>query len=117
MVQFREIESKPQASKRASTDKKTRLSLAKIGGDLSKNNKIESPAVSDESRKLLYEQTSVYISEVLNALRSRKGFALEKGFEIIRKIVAGSHPLDPVLILALHQDDLRQYVTQHPVNV
>jgi HD-GYP domain-containing protein (c-di-GMP phosphodiesterase class II) len=36
---------------------------------------------------------------------------------VIRKIVAVTYPQDPVLILALHQDDLRRYVTQHPVNV
>jgi HD-GYP domain-containing protein (c-di-GMP phosphodiesterase class II) len=117
VVQFRGIESKPQTFKRAFADKKSRLSFAKLGEDLPKNNKIESPAVSGERRKLLYEEASAYISEVLNALRSRKGFALEKGFEIIRKIVAENPPQDPVLILALHQDDLRRYVTQHPVNV
>ena len=117
MVQFREIDSKPQALKKTSTDKKNRLSFAKLGEDLPKNNKIESPALSDERRKLLYEEASAYIGKVLTALRGRKGFAREKGFEIIRKIVAEDQPQDPVLILALHQDDLRRYVVQHPVNV
>ena len=117
MVQFREIESKPQAIKGTPADKKNTLSFAKLGGDLPKNNEIKAPAIADESRKLLYEEASAYIGEVLNALRSRKGFALEKGFGVIQKIVAGNYPQDPVLILALHQDNLRRYVTQHPVNV
>jgi hypothetical protein len=117
VVQFREIETKPQALKGTTVEKKTKLSFAKLDGDLPKNNQIGEQTIPDESRKLLYEEASSYIGEVLNALRSRKGFSLEKGFEVIRKIVAGNSPLDPVLILALHQDDLRRYVTQHPVNV
>ncbi|MEJ2731927.1 MAG: HD domain-containing phosphohydrolase [Deltaproteobacteria bacterium] len=117
MVQFREIESKPQAFKKMFVDKKSRLIFAKLGGDQPKDNKIKSSAVANDRRKLLYGETSAYIGEVLNALRSRKGFTLGKGFEIIRKIVAENHPQDPALILALHQDDLRRYVVQHPVNV
>lgn len=117
MVEFREIEKTPQALKGTSVGKKNTLSFATLSGDLPKNNKIGAPAMPDESRKLLYGEASVYIGEVLNALRSRKGFALEKGFEIIQKIVARTYTQDPVLILALHQDDWRQYVTQHPVNV
>ena len=117
MVQFREIENKPQASKGTSADKKAKLSFAKLTGDLPQDNKIGVQAMPDESRKLLYEEASAYIDEVLNALRNRKGFGLEKGFEVIQKIVARTYPQDPVLILALHQDDWRRYVTQHPVNV
>jgi hypothetical protein len=117
VVQFREIESNPQASKGRPAAKKTKLNFAKLGGDLPKKNQVGAETIPDESRKLLYEEASAYIGEVLNALRGRKGFSLEKGFEVIRKIVAATYPLDPVLILALHQDDLRRYVSQHPVNV
>ncbi len=117
MVQFREIKNSPQALKGTSADKKTKLSFVKLTADLPKDNKIGAPAKPDESRKLLYDEALAYIAEVLNALRSRRGFTLEKGFEVIQKIVAVNYPQDPVLILALHQDDWRQYVTQHPVNV
>jgi HD-GYP domain-containing protein (c-di-GMP phosphodiesterase class II) len=117
VVQFREIENKPQALKGTSADKKAKLSFVKLSGDLSKNSKTGTPTVPDKNRKLLYEEASAYIAEVLNALRSRKRFALKKGFEIVQKIVTVNSPQDPVLILALHQDDWRQYVTQHPVNV
>jgi HD-GYP domain-containing protein (c-di-GMP phosphodiesterase class II) len=117
VVQFREIENKPQALKGTSAGKKTKLSFAELSGDLPKNNKTGAPTVPDKNRKLLYEEASAYIAEVLNALRSRRKFTLEKGFEIIQKISALNYAQDPVLILALHQDDWRQYVTQHPVNV
>jgi len=117
VVQFREIEQKPQASKATPAGNKTKLSFVKIAGDLPKEVKIGASKKPDESRKLLYNEASAYLAEVLNALRSRKGFTLEKGFEIVKKIVAVNYPQDPVLLLALHQDDWRQYVTQHPVNV
>ena len=97
MVQFREIETKPQALKGTTVEKKTKLSFAKLDRDLPKNNQIGEQAIPDESRKLLYEEASAYIGEVLNALRSRKGFSLERGFEVIRKIVAANSPQDPVL--------------------
>jgi HD-GYP domain-containing protein (c-di-GMP phosphodiesterase class II) len=117
VVEFREIENKPQALRGTAVGKKNTLSFAKLSGDRPKNNNIGSPEMPDESRRLLYREALAYIDDVLNALRSRKGFSLEKGLEIIKKIVAQTYPLDPVLILALHQDDWRQYVTQHPVNV
>jgi len=117
VVQFREIETKPQALKGTTVNKKAKLSFVKLGEDLPKINQVGAEAVPDQNRKLLYEEASAYIGEILNALRNRKGFSLEKGFEVIRKIVAVTYPQDPVLILALHQDDLRRYVTQHPVNV
>jgi HD-GYP domain-containing protein (c-di-GMP phosphodiesterase class II) len=117
VVQFREIENKPQALKGTSAGQKAKLSFAELSGDLPKNSKTGAPTVPDKNRKLLYEEASAYIAEVLNALRSRKRFTLKKGFEIVQKIVALNYAQDPVLILALHQDDWRQYVTQHPVNV
>jgi hypothetical protein len=71
----------------------------------------------DKSRMLLYDEASTYMKEVFKALRNRKGFNLDKGFEIIKKTVVVNHPQDPVLIMALHKDDWRQYVMYHPVNV
>jgi HD-GYP domain-containing protein (c-di-GMP phosphodiesterase class II) len=117
VVQFRKIEQKPRVAKATPAGNKTKLSFVKLAGDLPKDNKIGDAKKLGESRKLLYSEASAYIAEVLKALRNRKGFALEKGFEIIKKIVAVNDPQDPVLLLALHQDDWRQYVTQHPVNV
>jgi len=117
VVQFRKIEQKPQASKTTPAGNKAKLSFVKLAGDQPKDIKVGSSKNPDESRRILYREASAYIAEVLNALRNRKGFTLEKGFEIVKKIVALNYPQDPVLLLALHQDDWRQYATQHPVNV
>jgi HD-GYP domain-containing protein (c-di-GMP phosphodiesterase class II) len=117
VVQFRNIENKPGTIKGLSGNKNAKLSFAKLSAGQPKAVTTGIQAKPDKSRKLLYGEASEYLGEVINALRSRKGFTLEKGFEIVQKIVAVNYPQDPVLILALHQDDWRLYVTQHPVNV
>jgi len=117
VVQFRNIKTKSETLNAPSTHNDAKLSFAKLTGGQPKAGNKGIQAKPDKSRKLLYGEASEYLGEVFNALRSRKGFALEKGFEIVQKIVAVNYPQDPVLILALHQDDWRQYVTQHPVNV
>jgi HD-GYP domain-containing protein (c-di-GMP phosphodiesterase class II) len=117
VVQFRNIGNKPGAPKGPSGKKNAKLSFAKLTERQPKDRATGSHAVPDESRKLIYKEASEYLGGVLNALRGRKGFTLEKGFDIIRKIVAVNHPQDPLLILALHQDDWRQYVIHHPLNV
>ncbi|MEJ2101817.1 MAG: HD domain-containing phosphohydrolase [Desulfobacterales bacterium] len=117
MVQFREIESQSKTLRSQSAVKKEKLSFVKISEDRPGGNKTGTQPVADESRKLIYEEAAQYMEGVLNALRSRKGFTLEKGFEIIRKIVAVNYPQDPLLVMALHQDNWKQYVIHHPVNV
>ena len=117
MVQFRNIENKPGALRRLPATKNAKLSFAKLTDGQPKAIKISTQAPPDKTRKLLYEEALVYLSEVLNAVRSRKAFTLEKGFEVVRKIVGANHPQDPVLVMALHHDNWRQYVIQHPVNV
>ncbi len=117
MVQFRKIENMSPAPKGATAQKKAKLSFVKISADQSQGKPAEVPALTDESRKILYEEAAAYLGDVLNALRSRKGFTPDRGFEIIRKIVSVNHPQDPLFIMALHRDDWRQYVIHHPVNV
>ena len=117
MVQFRNIENKTGALRRPSGARNVKLSFAKLTEGRTETDKAAIQTPPDESRKLLYEKASAYLSDVLNAIRNRKGFTLEKGFEVVRKIVGATHPQDPALVMALHHDNWRQYVIHHPVNV
>lgn len=117
MVQFRKIENQPQTSKGAAALKTGKLSFAKLPGSTTADHKLGTAPVPDKNRKFFYDEASTYIGEVFNALRNRKGFNPETGFEIINKIVAVNYPQDPVLSLALHRDDWQKYVIYHPVNV
>ncbi len=117
MVQFREIANQPKNSKLRSVGNKAKLNFAKLPGGSHGSDRLSAQPLPDKSRKLLYDEALAYMEEALTALRSRKGFNLESGFNIIKKIVAVNHPQDPVLILALHRDDWRKYVIHHPVNV
>jgi HD-GYP domain-containing protein (c-di-GMP phosphodiesterase class II) len=117
VVQFRNIENKTGALRRPSGARNVKLSFAKLTEGRTETDKAAIQTPPDESRKLLYEKASAYLSDVLNAIRNRKGFTLEKGFEVVRKIVGATHPQDPALVMALHHDNWRQYVIHHPVNV
>jgi HD-GYP domain-containing protein (c-di-GMP phosphodiesterase class II) len=117
MVQFRNMEDRPGTLRRPIAAKNAKLSFAKLTDEQSKAGQTVTQTPPDESRKLIYEEASAYVSDVLNAVRSRKSFALEKGFEVVRKMIGVNHPQDPILVMALHHDNWRQYVSHHPVNV
>ncbi len=117
MVQFRNIENRPQASKDTEALKSGKLSFAKLPASAPVNTKVGTTPIPNKRRKLLYDEISAYMEEVLQALRNRQKFNVEKGFQVIKKVAAVNHPQDPVLILALHRDDWRKYVITHSVNV
>lgn len=117
MVRFREIEKSASPTKTRLANKKARLSFVNIAKDQAGQGNIGTHTVPDRSRKVLYEEAAAYVREILNSLHQHKSFELERGFEIIQKVVAVDHPRDPLFILALHRDNLDQYVIHHPVNV
>jgi len=69
------------------------------------------------SRKGLYEKSSIYLNQVLSAVKTRKSFALEPGFRILQKMAEGDHPQDELFIMAIHLDDRFKYVIHHSINV
>jgi HD-GYP domain-containing protein (c-di-GMP phosphodiesterase class II) len=117
VVQFRNIENKPGTRKGPSGNINAKLRFAKLTKGKTETGKTVIQTPPDESRKMLYEKALAYLSDVMNAVRNRKGFTLEKGFEVVRNFIGATHPQDPALVLALHHDNLRQYVIHHPVNV
>jgi HD-GYP domain-containing protein (c-di-GMP phosphodiesterase class II) len=82
-----------------------------------------SPAVkatqrySGGNRKALYDKACIYLNHVLNAVKNRKSFALEPGFQILQKMAEVDHPRDQLFIMAIHLDDRFKYVIHHSVNV
>ena len=117
MVQFRNIENKPEALRRSPVAKNAKLSFAKLTDEQPQAAAAGARTPPGKTRKLIYEEAASFLSDVLNAIRNRQTFTIEKGFEVVRKIVGVNHPQDPVLVMALHHDNWRQYVVQHPVNV
>jgi HD-GYP domain-containing protein (c-di-GMP phosphodiesterase class II) len=72
---------------------------------------------TDENRKNLYQKTSDYVSQAFDAVKSKKGFDLEPGYRLIRKMVAVQSVRDPLFIMALHLDDPQKFILRHSVNV
>lgn len=72
---------------------------------------------SNHNRKGLYEKSSIYLNQVLSAVKNRKSFALEPGFQILQRMVEGEHPQDELFIMAIHLDDRFKYVIHHSINV
>ena len=117
MVEFRNVKTKSGKLKGMSTSNNAKVSFAKLSASQPSIGKTGIQSQTNENRKLLYQEAASYLNDVLNSVRSRKSFTLEKGFEIIKKIVGVNHPQDPILIMALHHDNWRHYVIHHPVNV
>jgi putative nucleotidyltransferase with HDIG domain len=69
------------------------------------------------NRKELYDKSSIYLNQVLSAVKARKSFDLEPGFQILQKMAEGNHPQDELFIMAIHRDDPFKYVIHHSINV
>jgi len=70
-----------------------------------------------KGRKGLYDKACMYLNHVLNAVKNRKSFALDPGFQILQKIAEVDHLSDELFIMAIHLDDRFKYVIHHSVNV
>jgi HD-GYP domain-containing protein (c-di-GMP phosphodiesterase class II) len=117
VAQFRKFKNTASATNRRRTPHKARLSFVSLAKDQPVLGTTRKKPVPDKSRKILYKEAAAYVREVLNSVRHRKAFKLEKGLQIIQNVVAVNHRQDPLFILALHQDNIPQYVIHHPVNV
>jgi hypothetical protein len=68
-------------------------------------------------RKGLHTRACDYLAQVFQALRSRQGFSLEEGIDIVRQMAADDPVPDALFIAALHLDDRRRFAVHHSVNV
>lgn len=95
--------------------KKDSFSFRKISAEMT----TEAPITSEvkKEREELYEQTSVYMTEVLNALKKQRSLSLDEGFQLVQRIADFKNQQDPLLIKALHFNDVSKFLVIHSVNV
>ena len=131
LVEFRNMNKKAQKRSSPKTKQDLNLSFRKLAANREKQTLPVSskPAMKTEAkpkaknnnnnnnRRGLYDKSSIYLNQVLNAVKNRKSFALEPGFRILQKMAEGDHPQDELFIMAIHLDDRFKYVIHHSINV
>lgn len=104
----------------------SRLSFRKLAAEqkeaLSADKVVSEKKASDidqigESGKVLYQKAAVYLKKVFAAVKRRKMFSLDQGFQIIREMVGMQSFQDTLFIEALHFDDPLQFIINNNVNV
>ena len=55
----------------------------------------------DGDRKILYEKASDYLSQVFEAVKNKQGFALDPGYQLMRKMVDIQPFRDILLVMAI----------------
>jgi HD-GYP domain-containing protein (c-di-GMP phosphodiesterase class II)/cell division septation protein DedD len=70
-----------------------------------------------ESGIVLYQKAAAYLKQVFEAVKRRKMFSLDPGFQIIREMVEIQSFQDALFIEALHLDDPLHFIIHNNVNV
>lgn len=125
ILTLREIESDTLKTDVQPGDSGLKLSFRKLAATQSKrmesgiqesgNGKVLSGEA--KNRKILYQKASEYLNQAFQAIRNRRSFNLEPGFQIIENIAAVDHLTDEIFLLAIHLDDRFKYAIHHSVNV
>lgn len=112
MVEFRKLDNLKSGDPVQSSPKVSFSQLATdLTGDHSDQGKV------DANRKILYENASDYLGQVFEAVRNKQGFALDPGYQLMRKMVDIQPFRDILLIMAIHLDDPYKFLIHHSVNV
>jgi len=125
LVDFRNMENKAPKKSSSKAKQELKLSFSKLAANRDKQARPGQPAINakpktnnnNNNRKGLYDKSSIYLNQVLSAVKNRKSFALEPGFRILQKMAEGDHPRDELFIMAIHLDDRFKYVIHHSINV
>jgi len=121
ILEFRDMKDKVQNKNSLKTRQNLKLSFSKLAASCGQQALSAKPVVKtaphDNNRKRLYEKSSKYLNQVLSAVKNRKSFALEPGFQILTKMAEGVHTQDELFIMAIHLDDRFKYVIHHSINV
>ena len=123
LVKFRNLSAETQKKGSPKSSQNLKLSFRKLAAKGDRHVIADRPAVKSRSnnngnnRKGLYDKACLYLNHVLNAVKNRKSFALDPGFQILQKMAEVDHPRDELFIMAIHLDDRFKYVIHHSVNV
>lgn len=121
MLKLRDMKDTVQNNSRPKAQQDLKLSFRKLAAvrnqQIPPDNPVLRATPNRNNRKRLYDQFCKYLSQVLNAVKNRKSFALEPGFQLLNKMAEGAHPQDELFILAIHLDDRFKYVIHHSINV
>ena len=123
LVKFRNLTSETQKKSNPKSTQDLKLSFRKLAAKQDSHAITDSPAIKAKhsnnggNRKSLYDKACIYLNHVLNAVKNRKSFALEPGFQILQKMAEVDHSRDELFIMAIHLDDRFKYVIHHSVNV
>lgn len=128
LVEFRYMENEIQNKSSPKDKQELKLSFRKLAANRDKQvlsgqptlkagTKTKNSNNGNHNRKELYDKSSTYLNQVLSAVKNRKSFALEPGFQILQRMADGVHSLDELFIMAIHLDDRFKYVIYHSINV
>ena len=70
----------------------------------------------DKVGTALYDKACEYIAYAFDAARQEADFTLEPGFKLVRDIVESQSSSDALFIIALHRDDLENFIIDQCVN-
>ena len=121
LVEFRKMENDARNISNTKAKQSLKLSFRKLAAATDKSAAAAGPKAGPSSkspdnnhnRKDLYSKASIYLNQVMSAVKNRKSFALEPGFRILQKMTEGVHPHDELFIMAIHpflnviNDDLK----------
>jgi len=125
LLDFQDMKNKVQNKSNSKAQQNMKLSFRKLAANQGRQAlsgelvlKAEPKANPNlNNRKGLYDKSSIYLNQVLGAVKNRKSFALEPGFQIIKRMAEGVHSQDQLFIMAIHLDDRFKYVIHHSINV
>jgi len=74
-------------------------------------------AGSDAGPGNVYEDASFYLTKVFAAVKGRRRFGLEPGFQIVRRISESAAFQDALFVEAIQRDDTAKYLINKSINV
>jgi HD-GYP domain-containing protein (c-di-GMP phosphodiesterase class II) len=115
MVEFRNLENRNRQKEGQKGQTPPKVSFSQLASDPDRD--ISAQDQTDQDRKILYEKALAYLNQVFDAVKRKKGFALEPGYQFMQKMVETQPFRDVLFIMAIHLDDRYNFVINHSVNV